>query len=864
MALGLGSSLVKGGASLLTYVKDNLKLYLDFTSTKSDTLKFPSEGSTSFDGVDDYIDCGNNSSVQITGALSISSWIKTDNNSKYMFLVNKNDNTNVCYYSEVFNNGQLFFRIVSGGTNYEVGNTANTQIADGNWHHYCCVFEPSTSLKIYIDGELKQTNTTSIPATIDNDTVDLEIGRRGDNSNYFEGQMTNVGLWSRALTQEEVQSIMNKSYSQLKGVETTSLVSWWALDTAPDTLGNNLITNGTFDSDLSSWSTSSSHWQWDNGRAYAYSGSNYQFRTSSVISWTTGATYNVSFDIEWVSGSSLSFYLDGTLITITSDTTSVNQNVVHTSGAGYFQIYNNSSVVYIDNIVVKELKIKDSESTNHGSVTGATTTTSVYGGNAPILPRAIDVAKEGQADAIGNGSALFNGSTDHVELSGSSPSNAFSISAWVFDTHASGSDFSAIYSANGATIWFGVKNNSSGKVRLHINGNYRYVDTPDGSFSSPSNEWIHLVGTWDGTNAKIYINGVSQTLSITGTPSNPSAQTDPHIGINSTDSGLNQWTGSISQVGIWQGALTQAQVQSVMEATSYSKIPSSVKSTTNTLVTTGDWTLSGSWSYDSSTGYYTNTYVNSIDTPVGNILASPTTTQGNLYKLSYTVVSATGSPILKFPNNMLGLSDSNIPYTVGETNVHYGVDDGSNENIGIRNSTGVGTIVLKDIKFEEVTNDIVAYYPLDGSSSRGNGTDDVTTGEVLGSELVTSNTTSDWAQYGSGGSEANTANGVALTAGSDTRNAYRTVSGLTDGKLYKLNVDAYYSGSSDTVKIEIIPGSGSLFTPALTTTSTNYSIYFVKNSGTMYILNNGVNTGNVVYVENLSIKEVTSNTGVLK
>ena len=126
----------------------------------------------------------------------------------------------------------------------------------------------------------------------------------------------------------------------------------------------------------------------------------------------------------------------------------------------------------------------------------------------------------------------------------------------------------------------------------------------------------------------------------------------------------------------------------------------------------------------------------------------------------------------------------------------------------------------------------------------------------LGSEKISANTTSEWGQYGSGGSESDIDNGVSLTAGSDTRNSYRTVSGLTDGKLYKLNVDAYYSGSSDTVKIEIIPGSGSLYTPNLTTTSTNYSIYFVKNSETMYILGNGFDNGNVLYIQNLSIKEI--------
>ena len=197
----------------------NLKLWLrcgDKAEPESTTAIARQDFYTDFDGTNDYVSIGNDSSVQITGALSISSWIKTDNNSKYMFLVNKNDNTNVCYYSEIFNNGQLFFRIVSGGTNYEVGNTANTQIADGNWHHYCCVFEPSTALKIYIDGELKETNTTSIPATIDNDTVDLEIGRRGDNSNYFEGQMSNASVYQTALDAQTISQMAKSRFTPVR------------------------------------------------------------------------------------------------------------------------------------------------------------------------------------------------------------------------------------------------------------------------------------------------------------------------------------------------------------------------------------------------------------------------------------------------------------------------------------------------------------------------------------------------------------------------------------------------------------------------------------------------------------------------
>ena len=98
MALGLGSSLVKGGASLLTYVKDNLKLYLDFKSNKSDTLKFPSEGSTSFDGTDDFVSVADSSSLQIAGDMTITAWVNPTGTTTNRVFVSKRD---------------------SGGTNYQ-------------------------------------------------------------------------------------------------------------------------------------------------------------------------------------------------------------------------------------------------------------------------------------------------------------------------------------------------------------------------------------------------------------------------------------------------------------------------------------------------------------------------------------------------------------------------------------------------------------------------------------------------------------------------------------------------------------------------------------------------------------------------
>ena len=222
---------------------------------------------------------------------------------------------------------------------------------------------------------------------------------------------------------------------------------------------------------------------------------------------------------------------------------------------------------------------------NHGQlVQETTTTTSVYGGNAPILPRAVDVAKEGQADAIGNGSASFNGSSDYVDLSPLpfSGDASFTISAWIKPTTKSGGNTVVAFGNDTGT-------NVAGKrVALYFNAGKPYFafwgsDVLHNADVIQLNEWQHFAITYSGgntttANSAIYLNGVS--LSLTGGTSSPlnlNSSDFFHIG---ADQILNQrFDGQISQVGIWQGALTQAQIQSVMESTSYSKIPADVKST---------------------------------------------------------------------------------------------------------------------------------------------------------------------------------------------------------------------------------------------------------------------------------------------
>ena len=121
--------------------------------------------------------------------------------------------------------------------------TTTDTITINKWSHIACTYDRTaggtTEAKVYIDGVLSKEGDFST-AIATSSTV-LNIGQYyTDNAYEFAGNIKNVGIWSSALTQAEIQSIMEKTYSELIASEKTNLVSWWGLDTnADDEHGDN-------------------------------------------------------------------------------------------------------------------------------------------------------------------------------------------------------------------------------------------------------------------------------------------------------------------------------------------------------------------------------------------------------------------------------------------------------------------------------------------------------------------------------------------------------------------------------------------------------------------------------------------------
>ena len=583
--LGLASTLTKGGASLLTFVKDNLKLYLDFKSSKSNTLKFPSEGSTSFDGSDDYIDCGSSSTLKTLGnsSFSFSAWINSDLDSSDDYIFSNSTGTDKGILGRVTSANKFRVLVLTNGSVYD---GAESSVLSSGWNHVASSWDGST-MRIYINGteDITRVNqgTLGDATSINN----FQIGRLANDSKYFSGKMANLAIWSRALEPEEIQSIMNKSYSQLKGVEKTSLVSWWALDSS--TTGSNLIADSGFD-DANYWSAGSG-WSVNGTTASKAVGADVWsvLQVSNLLKG--GVTYRFTADVRRLSGIGLfRFYAQSNfganiypyesngdnLATYTQDLVS------NTDGNPAIRIGGSALSIEVDNFTVQELNIHtDSHGSNNGSNIGATINSNVYGGNAPILPRAVDVAKEGQADAIGDGSAYFvKSNATYIQTNNHNllvDGNA-TMTCWAKATVLGQEQFFGGHH-NQKRFYFGISSTNQ-----PFFGVQDMFNNAGANLNISANEWNHYAIVANGGTATYYLNGIahhstSYTQASATNPDNPfviGARNDGGTGAVSVS---NHFDGYISQYGLWQGALTQAQIQSVMESTSYSKIPADVKST---------------------------------------------------------------------------------------------------------------------------------------------------------------------------------------------------------------------------------------------------------------------------------------------
>ena len=163
-----------------------------------------SNGWFTFDGTDDYINCGNNSSLAIVGDITIYALVYFNSFGGYNGIVGKTSANSVPasfdYYTTPNNPTSLSFLRGNGSSFTTV--TSNQNISLNRWHQIAVTMN-GTNVTHYLNGT---SNGTGILSTTVGDNGDpLFIGNRGDFFTDMNGNISSVQIYSRALSTSDVK-----------------------------------------------------------------------------------------------------------------------------------------------------------------------------------------------------------------------------------------------------------------------------------------------------------------------------------------------------------------------------------------------------------------------------------------------------------------------------------------------------------------------------------------------------------------------------------------------------------------------------------------------------------------------------------
>ena len=551
--LGLGNLLTKGGV----------------------IQKFPNEYSFNFDGSNDYLSCGTGLGNQLgnsySGDITVSMWIKCD--------VTSGDDGLFYMGASAFTGAYGEFQILISSSNriklMVNGNAWSTHITttDTEWKHLCVVYKGNSAKEntiMYLNGEAQtQTGTTdsNTPSSLDFSGLGTFIGAYYGTTNYtFNGNIDEVGIWNTALDATAVAKIASKpldltkhSASNLKlwlragdkvlPEEDTSIARsdfYTAFDGGSEYVDCGLIdipvhTNATMacwvkldDFDATQFfggSHNSKRWYFgitDGKKPYFGVADAYKSNGSAL-------TINAG---EWnhfalvADGGTATFYMNG----IAKDT----------------DTYTQASATNPDNPFLIGAR-------NDGG-TGAVSAVSPLDGNissVKLYKTALDAqtikqfAKSRFTPMRDNRFSVvdFDGTNPVIAMTTSSavsPTEAITVSAWVNFTSLEDYDLVVGNTDTGSNGWRLAMDNADNIIFAINSWGSNHAETP----MSSTGVWHHLVGTYDKSNIKIYLDG-----ELKGTDSYTDSITySSNVFQIGGASGWSNLTGSISSVAIYSDA----------------------------------------------------------------------------------------------------------------------------------------------------------------------------------------------------------------------------------------------------------------------------------------------------------------------
>jgi len=187
-----------------------------------------------FDGVDDYVDCGDSDDLSFgdgsnDSPFSICAWIKMNDATKFRIISKRSSSKNE-YHFTTSGGDLLSLNIYDNSTGGFISKKYNTSLTsyEGQWIHVAATYNGLSSasgMKLYLNGNRvdDSTSTGGTYVAMENTTAPFYIGRQiGD---YADGNIDEVAVFNSELSASNVTSIYNSG----SPADLTSLspISWW-------------------------------------------------------------------------------------------------------------------------------------------------------------------------------------------------------------------------------------------------------------------------------------------------------------------------------------------------------------------------------------------------------------------------------------------------------------------------------------------------------------------------------------------------------------------------------------------------------------------------------------------------------------
>jgi gliding motility-associated-like protein/uncharacterized delta-60 repeat protein len=179
-----------------------------------------------FDGQDDYIGIISTPTLRPAN-ISISSWVKIGSDlppNTQSLIIRSRFYGYSLMYDNITNKVSFTLHTSSNQTNSTIL-YSQSGVNDGNWHHVVGTFD-GTMARLYIDGlKIDSSLTTSSSIYYVSDGL-IAIGRDANASfYYFKGSLDDFGIWDRALSPTEVQTLYTSrpSVTWSTGANTNSI-----------------------------------------------------------------------------------------------------------------------------------------------------------------------------------------------------------------------------------------------------------------------------------------------------------------------------------------------------------------------------------------------------------------------------------------------------------------------------------------------------------------------------------------------------------------------------------------------------------------------------------------------------------------